>query len=280
MKTISIIGLGLIGGSLGMRLYPHHHILGHDLMKRSMEEAVERKAIHEALSFDDAVAKADLVILAAPLSKIPELVERAAPFLKPGAVLTDVGSTKSKICAAMRTHLKPGQFVGGHPMAGTEHRGIKNAQIDLFDEKTFALTPESPEEEEAAKKVKELFKAIPLTWVSLSADEHDLTVAYTSHLPYLMSVLIARASMGATKNLPHLREMMGSGFKDTTRLAGQNPTLGRDLCLSNNQNLQTAIAQLRYSLSQVEWLLENESRSALELLLEETAGWRTVLFEE
>lgn len=276
--TISIIGLGLIGGSLGLALAPHHHILGYDPMKRFMEEALKKGAIHETATFEEAVRQANLLILAAPLGRLVELVEKCAPLMKEGALLLDVGSTKREVCHKMR-ELLPGRALGGHPMAGSEHVGIAHARAELFEGAAFALTPESPEEQKVAATVKELLKDLPVRWIELSAEEHDQTVAFTSHLPYLLSILAARMGQGAMKELPHLRDLLGPGFRDTTRLASQNPMMGRDLCLSNRESILLGLTQMRYILSQLEWLLENQNRNALAMILEETAAWRVGLYE-
>lgn len=267
--TVGIIGLGLIGGSLGLALTPTNRVVGYDPI--SAKEALAKGAIQEALSFEETVKAADILILALPLGLIPATIAKCAPLLKKDAVLVDVGSAKGSVCEAMRKHL-PQQSVGGHPMAGTEFVGIEHASGDLFQNATFVLTPETPEEEKTAKKVKKLLSALPVKWLEMPAQEHDLTVAYTSHLPYIMSILTARAA--SSTDLPYLKELMAGGFRDTTRLAAQNPTMGRDLCLTNREAILAAISGARYGLSQLEWMIENQSKMALEMMLEETSHWR------
>ncbi|MNY21882.1 prephenate dehydrogenase [compost metagenome] len=185
-----------------------------------------------------------------------------------------MGSVKGTIVRAATPLFPEGAFVGGHPMAGTEQRGLSNADPKLFEGRTYVLTPTSDAERKSGERVQELLAPLNARFVEMEPAAHDLAVAYTSHMPFLMATSVARIAQGATKDVPDLPLVAAAGFRDTTRLAMSNPTLGADICMANREALLHAIAAMRYQLSQFEIMLQNEITVGLEGLFAGVGKWR------
>ena len=261
--TIAIIGLGLIGGSLGLALKGAGQgpIAGCALHPRTLALAQERGAIDLAReSPEAAVEGAGLVILAAPIRALPRLMARIAPHLLPGAVVTDTASTKARVMAWASAHL-PGPFVGGHPMAGKEAWGIEAASADLFQGAPYILVPAKGTPEGALEKLVSLAQSVgarPL--VMEDPEEHDRLVGGISHLPLFLSIAL---SLTASRHpeWPRLAQLASGGFRDATRLASGNPEMGRDIFLTNKR---WALYWLDRFLEQVEELRVHLEQDSLE----------------
>jgi len=196
-------------------------------------------AIDGGASLADAVRDADLVFLSQTIGRILDTVRHIDPLLKPGALVTDAGSTKCEIVDTARQSITRGQFLGGHPMAGKETRGAAGADPDLFQGRTWVLTPDerSDLETPAARELLGLLHRIGARVVVLDADEHDRVVSRTSHLPQLASTALAALLADA----PHLA-VSGSGLSDMTRLALSSYDLWRDILATNSEHIDTALS--------------------------------------
>jgi prephenate dehydrogenase len=253
MQTVAIVGTGLIGSSFGLALRKAGftgRILGVS-SDRALSGAVLSGAIDRGESLDTALASADLVFLSQTIGRILDTVRHIDPLLKPGALVTDAGSTKCEIVDVARTAITRGQFLGGHPMAGKEKRGAEAADPELFRGRTWVLTPDEPAELEtpAARMFRGWLDRIGARPIVLDADEHDRIVARTSHLPQLASTALAALLAGS----PHV-EVSGSGLVDMTRLAMSSYDLWRDILATNSEHIDTAIGQY---VQELEHLREN-----------------------
>jgi prephenate dehydrogenase len=246
-KRISIIGLGLIGGSWALALkklgYAGHRI-GYDVPE-VLKQAVESGAVHEgAKDVDEAVRNADLAILATPVGKILELLAQLASRAPSHALITDVGSTKHRIMErAKELPLGGPLFLGGHPLAGKEHSGFEYADAELFQNAGYAIVPSSAAnmEDGRVKAFVSLVESLGAQPYVMDAASHDVAVAYLSHMPQLISTGLAgmMAEKAGERSLP-LR-LAGSGFRDLTRLAESPYSMWRDICLTNTENIQAAL---------------------------------------
>lgn len=242
METIAIVGAGLIGASFGLALKKAGfagRILGVS-SPPAVRAALERGAIDEAASLADAAARADLLYLSQPIGRILDTLRRLDPLVRPGALVTDAGSTKQEIVVTAGQHLERCQFLGGHPMAGKEKRGAEEADADLFLDRTYVLTPEEPDDLEtpAARELVGWIGRIGARLVVLDAAEHDRVVALTSHLPQLASTALA-ATVG--EHLGKHLEVAGPGLADTTRLALSSYELWRDILATNTSHIERAL---------------------------------------
>jgi prephenate dehydrogenase len=240
---IAILGLGLIGGSIGLALKQAHwrraEIIGYTRRRETASLARKSGAVDRIeLDCRQAVKIADIIIVATPVLAIRDIFELISPQLSDGAIVTDTASTKVQVMQWAKELLPPKtNFVGGHPMAGKEISSIKAAAADLFNGCTYCLTPLSGVKPAAIRTVKDMVKAIGANPLVIEAEEHDRLVAGISHLPLLMSVALVLAT---TKNQswPQMSRLASSGYRDLTRLASGNPEVSAHICLSN----QTAIA--------------------------------------
>lgn len=256
-ERISIIGLGLIGGSWALALkevgYAARRI-GFD-RPEVLEQAVQCGAVHEgAKTIDDAVRNADLVILATPVGKILELLTQLKATAPSQALITDVGSTKCRILQQAREMLADKSlFLGGHPLAGKERSGFENADGELFQNACYAIVPSSAEimDDSRVKAFIGLVETIGGRPFVTDADKHDLAVGYLSHMPQLLSSGLASmiAEEVAKGRLP--LELAGSGFRDLTRLAESPYSLWRDICLTNIENIQSALETMIQKLDSI-----------------------------
>ncbi len=275
MPKVAVVGLGLIGGSLAQCLKGHHDVVGidpdahaRDLAKEAGIEAVPNSGAAAALR------GADLLVLATPLGSLTKALVNLAELVPKGAFVTDVGSVKGPVVAMGRRHLE-GIFVGGHPMAGTVGQGFAAGHAGLFQGASWALTPETDSERAAAARVRELLAPTGARFVDIPAHVHDRAVAFTSHLPYLISVALTRAAQGAAKEgLESITDLIGPGFRDTTRLALTPPDLGQAMALENEDAVMLSLAALRYQISQIEILLGNHMGKELKLFAQSAADWR------
>jgi prephenate dehydrogenase len=249
-QRISIIGLGLIGGSWGLALKERGSAarrVGCD-KPEMLERAVAVGAVDEGSpEVATAVRDADLVILATPVGSILDLLPRLKSAASPRALVTDVGSTKRLICQRAREIFGDEPlFMGGHPLAGKERSGIENASAALFDGARYVLTPLLPNhlEDARVKAFLALVEAVGAKPFITEASTHDRAVAFLSHLPQLVSSGLASmvAGQGAEDFLP--LELAASGFRDVTRLAESPYNLWRDICLTNIENIQAALDAL------------------------------------
>lgn len=233
-KQVTIVGLGLIGGSLGMAIRQKRlaqTVVGFSRKPETMKRAKARGAIDAATAdLVEAVLDADLVILAAPISQIISLGQKAAKAMKPGSILTDVGSTKGEIVRALE-HAVPQRvaFVGAHPIAGSELSGIDAASADIFDAGYCILTPTPRTDPAALKQVESLWKAIASRVVRMNVLSHDRRLAVGSHLPHLLAFIL-------TAMLPKDFEVPRS-FVEMTRIAKSDPDLWIDIFASNRKAL-------------------------------------------
>jgi prephenate dehydrogenase len=253
MQHVAIIGTGLIGASLGLALRKAGYtgaITGVS-SPRAIEEAKAAGAIDRAAPLNEAVAAADLVFLSQTIGRILDTIRHIDPLLKPGALVTDAGSTKCEIVDVARQSIARAQFLGGHPMAGKETRGAASADAGLFQDRTWVLTPDEPSELQtpAARELRAWLEKIGARIVALDADEHDRVVSLTSHLPQLASTALA-AVVGQSART----DVSGSGLYDMTRLALSSYDLWRDILATNSDHIDRALAAY---IQELEHLREN-----------------------
>src|SRR5947209_2938337 len=200
-------------------------------------------AIDRGAPLEEAVAEADLVFLSQTIGRILDTIRHLDPLLKPGALVTDAGSTKCEIVDLARQRITRAQFLGGHPMAGKEKRGAGAADADLFRNRTWALTPDQPEELEtdAAREFRRWLERIGARLVILDADEHDRIVALTSHLAQLASTALA-ATVADRLGAPARLQVAGPGLEDMTRLALGSYDVWRDILATNSEHIERALS--------------------------------------
>lgn len=242
MPTVAIVGVGLIGGSVGLALRQKAGFDGSIVgvsSPRTIEEAVQAGAIDRGVTLEEAAATADVIYLAQPISGILDTLQRLRAMIRPECLVTDAGSTKVRIMeAADGIPL----FLGGHPMAGKESRGASAADAALFEGKPYVFTPRRGEEAHPTCQMfvawMSLCGAVP---VFLQAADHDRIVAFTSHLPQLCSTALA-ATVGSQVVEDKDLFVSGSGLKDTTRLALSSWEVWRDILLTNGENIEHALS--------------------------------------
>jgi prephenate dehydrogenase len=245
LHTVAIAGVGLIGGSFGLALRKagfDGEILGVS-SEAAIAAAVEHGAIDRGLPLADAVREADLIYLAQPIGRIMDTLRRVDPLAKEGALITDAGSTKSAIVSLARNVIHRCQFLGGHPMAGKEKRGVREAEADLFRGRTYVLTPTREQDLQTprAQEFLRWLERIGATPVVMGPDQHDLVVSFTSHLPQLASTALA-ATVGENLESPEYLDVAGPGLADTTRLAKSSYEIWRDILATNTDSIERALA--------------------------------------
>ncbi len=251
METVVIAGVGLIGGSFAKALKQHglaRRILGID-RPEVLAEALELGIIDEPAEWNEGVSRADLVYLATPISKIIELLPVADALVRPGALITDSGSTKVEICRAASRLAGRGCFIGGHPMAGKEMQGCSAADAALFEGRPYFLTPcGRPEERDSLEILTRLVSVIGGRARLIPAEVHDEMVAFTSHLPQLLSTGLAEV-LG---RVPGAEDSAGPGALDMTRLAGSSYDLWKDILDTNTDAVRRAIVEYVAQLKRME----------------------------
>ena len=268
-QKVTLAGVGLLGGSLGLAL-KRRRLAGtvHGYVRReaSIGECLDC-GVADAVTLDlaQAVTGADLIVLCTPLAQMRSLVERMLPALTPGAILTDVGSVKGPLvaeleplCARRGLH-----FVGSHPMAGAEKMGVSAARADLFDGATCVTTPTPQSQPEAAAKVRELWRNVGGRTLELSPDLHDELVARCSHLPHVVAAHLVNLVLrpGLPKAQPKL---CATGFRDTTRVASGSPEMWRDIAMANRQMIGQTLETLIADLQRFRGMLHEQEGAAIE----------------
>ncbi|HZK11325.1 MAG TPA: prephenate dehydrogenase [Atribacterota bacterium] len=268
-RKITIIGIGLIGGSLGLALKeknPNFKIVGID-KQEIIEKAIARSAIDEGTeNLEEGIKEADIIIIATPIKTILNILTQINPFLKKGCIITDTGSTKKQIVErAEKVLSKDIFFIGGHPMAGSEKYGIDSANSHLFQEKTYILTPTNKSDSVALEKIFLLIKMVGANKLILDPLEHDRIVSAVSHLPQIIAVsLINTISELALRGNNNYFKAIGKGFKDMTRIASSPYKIWEDICETNQQNILETIQEFRKYLGVIEDKLKNNSHSLKE----------------
>jgi prephenate dehydrogenase len=242
-KRITIVGVGLIGGSLGLaikRTFPSTVIVGVD-KPAVLKSAHKKGAIdHSERNLRNSVSSTDLVVLCTPVSTILKQMSRIARYCSPGAVVTDTGSVKSAILKKAKREFA-GNFIGGHPMAGKERSGIAGAEPGLFRHAAWVLSPAPDTKESQIHRLRSFLKAIGARVVVMDAGKHDVAVSILSHVPQLLSVaLMNTAGIRARKSL----RMSGGGFRDMTRLAASEPAMWRDILSFNKSEVRRSLRLL------------------------------------
>ena len=264
---VALIGVGLVGGSLGLALRERaaaSEVRGVDPAPGALEAALERGAI--TTPCDDlaaAVPGAEVVVVCAPVGEIPGLVRDVLAHADDRTVVTDVGSAKSEVLAALSPTERE-RFCGGHPVAGGERSGVAGARADLFEGATWFLTPTGETRPDLLERVHGMVAATGAMPVAVDAEVHDHLMALVSHLPHVMaSVLMRQAVSTAPQGREALRSA-GPSFRDLTRVAGANPVLWADILLSNRDAVLAETRRHRADLAEVEAALESGDREWLE----------------
>lgn len=288
---VTIVGMGLIGGSLGMAIRKQRlagQVVGVVRRAKTIQEAKRRRALHwGTTNLAEGVRDADLVVVATPLALVLPTIRKIVPLMKPGAILTDVGSTKREIvsggeCAVQRkisvsrSNRAAGKwihFVGGHPMAGKEVGGIAAADTNLFRGAPYLFTPTKKTHRPALRRLVRFVRKLQVRVAYFSPEEHDALVALVSHLPYVAATALVQS---ARQEAPaaQLAKIVGSGFRDTSRVAGGHPPLGADICLGNRTAVRKGIARLQRELAHLDRLIQQGDRAKLLRLLRDVGAFR------
>ncbi len=278
-NKVALIGMGLIGGSIGLALKEKDlaaNITCYDHDPATCVEAVKRGAADRSMeSAVQAVQDADLVVLAVPVLSTIGLLKEILPEVKKGALLTDVGSTKGSIMAAVEQIIPPSvSYIGGHPMAGSEESGILGADPGLLENAIYVLTPGPDTPQQQLDKLSALLEKTGAQPLIIDPLSHDRIVALVSHLPHITAATLVRSAASAG-NSDLIRTLAAAGFRDTTRVSLGNPAVWRDICLSNRWALLSAIKSFKSGLETLEEYLNEPNAEAIEEYLLQARDYRS-----
>ena len=280
LKTLAVIGVGLIGGSAALALRRAGiatRIVGFDRDRAALEKAAELGVIDTAAdSTSEAVKDADFVLVAVPVRSVGPVLHDAALALRPDAVVTDVGSTKAEVVALARAELRERfpRFVPGHPIAGRETSGVESALQDLFRGARVVLTPEKQTAADALDAVRSAWEAMGARVSVASAGDHDRIFAAVSHLPHILSFALV-SELIARDNAAELLGFAAGGFRDFTRIAASSPQMWRDIALQNREAILAEMDRYSARLAVFRELIERGEAAGLERLMTEARTART-----
>jgi prephenate dehydrogenase len=278
-QKITLVGVGLLGGSLGLAVKERRLaalISGYVRRAASVAECEKAGAVDKAdTDVGRVVEGADLVVLCTPIAQMAPLVTRMLPSLERGCVVTDVGSVKASVVAELEPLVSKvgAEFIGSHPMAGAEKMGVASARADLFKGAICAITPTANSDPKTVARLEEFWSAIGARPLRLSPELHDDLVSRSSHLPHVVASELANYVLSPV----HPKEqgmLCANGFRDTTRVASGSPEMWRDISLANRRNLARVLGVFIEDLQEFQIALENQDVKAIEEFFNEAKARR------
>jgi prephenate dehydrogenase len=271
-QKVTLVGVGLLGGSIGLALREHRlagRVSGYVRRAESVAEC-ERLGVVDKADTDllRAVEDSDLVVLCTPIAQMAGLAARLIKTLKPGAIVTDVGSVKGTVVHELEPLFasSPAGFIGSHPMAGTEKTGVAAARADLFEGSVCVITPTPRSNPEQVSALEKFWQSLGAATLRLTAEAHDDLVSRSSHLPHVVAAGLANYILSPV----HPKEqgmLCATGFRDTTRVASGSPEMWRDISLANRKNLARVLGVFIEDLQEFRLALEKQDVKAVDEFL-------------
>lgn len=276
---ITIIGTGLIGGSLSLTLREKGwvtHVMGVDNNPIHAARALELKLVDEIADLPTAIAKSDLIILSTPINAAEDMLPQILDQITTQVVM-DVGSTKKIICESVAQHPKRGRFVATHPMWGTEYSGPDAAVRAAFANKATVICSKEESDEDAVQHVEALYKTLGMHILYMKADDHDVHVAYVSHISHITSFALANTVLEKEREEDAIFELASGGFESTVRLAKSNPAMWVPIFMQNRDNVLDVLNEHIAQLRKFKACLEKENYAYLQELIENANGIKRIL---
>ncbi len=278
--TITIVGLGLIGGSLAISLRESGFaqlIIGVDNNEQHAKRAVELGIVEKIMLLEDAIVQSDIIIVATPVNSLARLVPHILDKINKNQIVVEVGSTKVNVIEAVKNHPNRGNFVAAHPMAGTEFSGPDAAIPNLFSEKVCVLCDIQSSNASALDTVKKLFIALKMNIVYLDAESHDVHTAYISHISHITSFALALTILEKERDEEKIFELAGGGFQSTVRLAKSNPDTWVPIFEQNRDNVLDVLDEHIHILSTMRSCLIKKKYDELYKMFEKANDIKRIL---
>jgi prephenate dehydrogenase len=283
IKQLTIIGCGLIGGSVAASAKYYRlaeHVVGTDASESMLKMAIKRNVIDEgSTDLASAVANADLIVIAVPVIQTIKILKMLSELpLKTGAIITDVGGTKTEICRYAKMVLPAHvHFIGGHPMAGSERSGVRAASERLFENAMYVLTPDADVSHQALQILIDFVEGMRAKVVQMAAEHHDHVVGTISHLPHVIASALVEFVSGYSKQDPLYAELAAGGFRDVTRIASGNPDMWRDILLMNQSHMDEILTAFIESCTAIRDLVRTQDDQHIFEFLAQAKNWRDAL---
>lgn len=280
MKNVTIVGLGLIGGSFALALKKTglaEHIIGVDTNLQHSKEALELGIVDGLGDLKESVLDSDLVVLAVPINAAQKLLPEILDYIPKETIIMDMGSTKAGICAKVKEHPNRKNFVATHPIAGTENSGPRAAFAELFLNKVSIICDVEQSAIGAVKKVKKIYQNLWTNVITMTSEAHDEHIAYVSHLSHITSFALGQTVLEIEKNEKAIFDMAGSGFESTVRLAKSSPDMWTPIFIQNRENLLNAIEAYEAQIKKMKKMIENADAETIHRYLSNTNEIRRIL---
>lgn len=276
-KKVVLMGVGVMGGSLTRDLLQRkltRYVVGLDPSQQALSSGLKVGAITEIeKNLAKALSGADLVIVATPVLATGAILKKIAPQVNSKALIIDLGSTKKNVVTLSESFFPKGNFVGCHPMAGTEKSGVLKSQMGLFYDKTCFLVPGNTTSRFFLRKAQKLWQNLGAKVLFLTGDEHDHQLAYTSHLPHVAAYVLVKSVAGAVSQRG-FQTQVGGGFKDTTRIAASDARMWRDIFLDNQKEVLAAMACFAVEWKKLKTAIQKGQADAIEMYIAKASGLR------
>ena len=276
---VGIIGLGLIGSSLALKIgeaYNDITIYGEDISESNLKYTIENKIIGNKLEEKD-YSKLDILFVAIPVDQVLKVLSPILDKVGENTLVVDLGSTKKPICDLVNSNQNRRKFLAAHPIAGTEFSGPMSADSSLFDNKTIILCETEKTENRLLNIAKDLFLNIGMSIKEMTADEHDKHIAYVSHLSHITSFMLGKTVMDKEKDEETIYDMAGSGFESTVRLGKSSPSMWTPIFNQNKKNIIDALDEYLKNIKNFKHLIETDNLSEMFNEMEQINGIKNIL---
>ncbi|MFK7774257.1 MAG: prephenate dehydrogenase [Saprospiraceae bacterium] len=276
---ITIIGIGLIGGSMAISLKENgfaSKIIGVDKSQDNLDKAVRRRLIDEDMDLENAINASDIIILSIPVNAMLQVLPKVLDLVD-NQVVIDVGSTKFELMQSVKDHPKRKQYVGTHPMAGTEHSGPEAAIPNLFNNKTTVICDEEHSQKEAVELIEKMYNSLEMKVLRMDSKSHDMHTAYISHISHISSFALALTVLEKEKDEKAILDLASSGFSSTVRLAKSSANMWVPVFQQNRDNVLDVLDEHINSLSKFRTLLIKKDFKKIHELIEQSNDIKRIL---
>lgn len=278
-ETIGFIGLGLIGGSIAKAIrwfYPDIRLIAASGHQTTVTQALEAGIIDTGCAaVDDTFSDCDYIFLCAPVSCNAQYLEQLKPFLKKDCIVTDVGSTKTDIHTRVEELQMEANFIGGHPMAGSEKTGFENSKRHLIENAYYIVTPTKAVPKERVEDYVEFIRSLKALPLVLDCRQHDQITAAISHLPHLIAAGLVNLVKHHDGEEEYMKTMAAGGFKDITRIASSSPVMWEQICMTNHENISKLLGSYIESMQAIKSSLDRECGAEIYELFQEAGEYRS-----